>query len=409
MWPRLFVYRNGRFRASIHSLGETGLFRQHNGSLPGQKSPVSGKPLRFFSLLLILAGVIAACQSNRPGFDPIGTLVAPQPTPDSAATAWAAATLAAQPPPMPVYVLGESRSNPLPAGALISLDNWDVQVLDIKRGEAAWQILQAANRLNEPPATGREYLLIQFWIKNKGEDTGSLWLEVTGNHNQLYKYYQADVVRPTPQLDTRLEADEESLGWLAYTIATGENNLLLRVQDGSNFRAAAVYAALEEGASLHRPPALDAIAPTDWGQSAADPLILGQIATTNSWQIQVKEVILGEAAYEKALAHNRFNDPPQPGMQYGLVYVWLRYVGQGESPVSVSIYSTLKAVDAAGNTYARPSLVVPAPQLGGELYAGGETEGWLAIQVPETENAPLLRLELIRGEVRYLSLAATGR
>jgi hypothetical protein len=377
MSPRLFVYHNGRFLPTL--------------------------------FVLLLLGAATTCQNNPAGIDPIGTLIAPQPTPDSAATAWAAATQAAQPPPTPDYAPGQSRSSPLPAGSLINMDNWDVQVLDMIRGEAAWEILQEANQFNEPPAPNREYLLLQFWIKNKSRDEGSLWLNVTGSRHQLYKYYRADVVRPQPRLETNLAGGKESLGWLAYDIAAGESNLILRLEDGLDFRTrTSAYVALEDGASLHRPPALDAITPTEWGQSLTDPLILGQIATTNSWQMQVKEVILGDAAYEKILTRNRFNEPPAPGMQYGLAYVWVRYIGPGESAVSIGNRS-VEAIDAAGEVYPRPSLVVPNPELQGELYPGGEAEGWLVLQIPATENAPLLRLELSRHEVRYLSLAATGR
>ena len=381
MWPELFVCRNGRILI----------------------------PLLFIFMII---GGLTACQTGG-DFDPLGALATiqpqlAQPTPDSAATAWAAATRAAQPTPTPVYAPGEARTIPLPAGELIAMQNWDVQVLDIRRGEEAWQMLQAANQYNEPPQLGREYLLIQFWVKNKSGQEGSLWIETTGNRHRLYKHYRADVVRPEPRLETRLAPNEESLGWLAYEIAAGEGNLLVRLKDGIDFRATAVYAALEEGNSLRRAPALDAITPTDWGQSPDDPLILGQIATADSWQIQVKDLLLGTAAYDKIMATNRFNDPPEPGMQYGLVYLWVRYIGPGETPASVA-HRTVEAIDAKGNAYRRPSLVVPRPELLGELYPGGEVEGWLAIQIPQTDSAPLLRVELSRGESRYLSLATGGR
>jgi hypothetical protein len=187
------------------------------------------RPVLFF---LLLTGIIAACQNGRSGLDPIGTLMAPTLTPDSAATAWAAATRVAQPSPTSIYILGQTRANPLPAGTLISLDNWDVQVLDVLRGEPAWQLIRQANQFNTPPDPGREYLLLQLWIKNKGQsqDSSYLWLEITGDRNQIYKSYEAGVVRPEPRLETNLAPDRESLGWLAIQIPEMENAPILRLE-----------------------------------------------------------------------------------------------------------------------------------------------------------------------------------
>lgn len=408
-WPELFAYHNGRLQCLL-------LF-----------------PLLVSLMLLSAVG----CQANG-GFDPIGALTTPrptatpeptlppeptislqeavplaeapstQPTPDLAATAWAAATRAAQPTATPIINEGEARSKPLPVGSLVEMENWSVQVLDVIRGEAAWQLIQQANSLNDPPPAGREYLLVQFWLKNQSESEGRIWPEITGNRHNVYKHFRTGVVVPSPRLETTLPSGAENLGWLAYNIAADESNLLLRLVDGIDLQATAVYVALVEGASVSRAPALDSIAPTEWGNSAAEPLVLGQIATTDDWQIQVKEVILGEAAYAQLLDRNRFNDPPEPGMKYGLVYLWLRYIGPGESSASITPRA-IQTLGPDGTIYDQPVLVLPEPELRGDLYPGGEIEGWVAIQIPEAENAPLLQIEPARGQIRYLSLATRGR
>ena len=63
-------------------------------------------------------------------------------------------------PPQPTAVptVGTSRSNPLTTADLIEAPNWDVEVLEVVRGEEAWSMLQAANQFNEPPADGMQYL-----------------------------------------------------------------------------------------------------------------------------------------------------------------------------------------------------------------------------------------------------------
>ncbi len=45
---------------------------------------------------------------------------------------------------------GLTRNNPFPASTLVSAPNWDIQVLEVKRGDAAWQDIQAANSLMKP-------------------------------------------------------------------------------------------------------------------------------------------------------------------------------------------------------------------------------------------------------------------
>jgi len=59
------------------------------------------------------------------------------------------ATKTPAPPPTPTPApIGLSRSNPFLRTDLVSAPNWDVQVVEVKRGESAWQDIQAANMFN---------------------------------------------------------------------------------------------------------------------------------------------------------------------------------------------------------------------------------------------------------------------
>ena len=66
---------------------------------------------------------------------------------------------------------GMSRSNPFPATELASLPNWDVQVLEVIRGEEAWKVIQAANYDNVAAYAGMEYLLIKLYVKSTYVDS----------------------------------------------------------------------------------------------------------------------------------------------------------------------------------------------------------------------------------------------
>ena len=64
-----------------------------------------------------------------------------------------------------------SRSNPFPATELVSAPNWDIQVLEVKRGEEAWKEIQAANDFNVEAAKGMEYLLVKLHVKSTYADS----------------------------------------------------------------------------------------------------------------------------------------------------------------------------------------------------------------------------------------------
>ena len=387
------------------------LFVSHNGRFS------------LYLLLVLSLTILVACTTSdteADPFDPLSVLLTPRPTatptvelptPDVAATAWAAATRIAQPTATPVVGLGQGRTNPLPAGEFVDTGTWQLLLLDRIQGEDAWDILRRTNRSNDPPPPGYEYLLIQVWLKNSSAEEAGAWIDITGDKHRIYRAHQAGVVRPEPRLDMDgLAVGEERVGWLAFLVTQAEGNLLLRLESRwvSGSDAVPTYVALDEGAVVRRSATLDSITATDWGKTAVDPVLPGQIATSLLWQMQVRDVVLGEAAFDMLIETNRFNDPPQPGMQYGLVYMWLQYIGPGETAVILSP-TQFDVIDQEGNSYRSPYVVLPAPELRAELYPGGELEGWLAIQIPETETNPLLLVEMRHDNPRYLSLTGSGR
>lgn len=146
---------------------------------------------RFLFLSVLLVGCQAAQLADAPlvttvesrlGVD-MGELVgAETAVPPSLATAYAAATAVA----LPAAELepGSSRRNPLSATTeLITLNDWEIVVLEQLRGDAAWEQIRAANSNNPPPPPGEEYFLLKLWLKNSSSDPDerSIALHVTGN------------------------------------------------------------------------------------------------------------------------------------------------------------------------------------------------------------------------------------
>lgn len=64
-----------------------------------------------------------------------------------------------------------SRENPYPVGASATTENWQVQVIEIKRGDESWQMIQQANQLNDPAPDGMEYLLVKIKVKSVSSKT----------------------------------------------------------------------------------------------------------------------------------------------------------------------------------------------------------------------------------------------
>ena len=235
-------------------------------------------------------------------------------------------------PPTPTPVpMGLSRSNPYPETELVSAPNWDIQVIEIVRGDAAWQAIQSANQFNEPAPEGMEYLLVKIHVKCTYPDSdehsiGGSDFKITGDH--LIRYSQASVVAPDPNLEAQLYKDGETEGWVSFTVGKEEGNLILIYDELMSFdENSSRFIALDEGASVIVPPELSGIAPTDLGKDRSAPAPVGETIITEDWQVNILEVVRGEAAWTMAQAANQFNDPPADGMEYIAFRVHAKYIG----------------------------------------------------------------------------------
>lgn len=318
------------------------------------------------------------------------------------------------PPPTATPAPGLSRLRPLPPGQPIRTENWEVAVLDFLRGQAAWAQLQDSGS-NEPPGVGEEYVLVQFHIRNlsrSGEEE-SLKLALTGSGLTLYHSFDAHIYPPGPYLDAHMAGGEEATGWYGYRIRQGETDLILVVEELYNYEAPAWYAALAENASVATAvEALTSITPTNIGATFAGPAPFGQIATGEDWQLTVKEVVRGDAAWQMAQQANQFNDPPAAGMEYVAVRLLARYIGTDEAGETIGNYF-FEMMAGADRPYERVAVVKPEPELDYHFFPGGEGEGWVYLQAPAGAENLVLRFDPDYGadtpNTRYFSLVQYGR
>ena len=294
--------------------------------------------------------------------------------------------------------IGLSRNNPYPLSELVSAPNWDVQVLEVKRGEGAWTDIHAANMFNEPAPEGMEYLLVKIHVKSTYTDSDAhtingCYIDVTGDRLIAYTCSMASVVEPEPQLDAKLYTGGEAEGWAAYPVGQGEGNLILVVNESWNFDENAIrYIALDEGASIGISPDLASIQSTDIGVERNTPAHRTEKVISEDWEISVLEVIRGDEAWAMVYGVNKFNDPPEEGMEYIAVKIQARYIGTEDRAENID-NSSFKTTGSAGVLYDRPYVIGPDPELSVSLYPGGEYVGWVIVQAAKGETGLMLVFE----------------
>jgi hypothetical protein len=331
--------------------------------------------------------ITQAVQSSQSGNQPQPTSP-PQPTNTPKPT-----PIPPTPTPAPI---GQSRSNPYPKTEIVTAPNWDIQVLDMVRGDAAWQAIQTTNQFNDPAPDGMEYLLVKIHAKCTYADSdehsiGGSDFDLTGDH--LVRYSQASVVEPDPALDAKLYTDGETEGWVSFAVGKGEGNLILIFDELMSFdENSSRFIALDEGASVIMSPELSEIMPTDLGKDRSAPAPFEDNIVTEDWQVNFLEVVRGEAAWTMVQAANQFNDPPADGMEYVVLRVHAKYIGTVDKTEQID-GSYFRTTGSANVVYDNPSVVDPEPAFDATLYPGGEAEGWVVLQVAQGETSVMAIFE----------------
>lgn len=117
------------------------------------------------------------------------------------------------------------------------------------------------------------------------------------------------------------------------------------------------------------------------GSSPANPVPFAETLVTSDWEVQVLEVQRSDKAHEDA------------DMEYVFVKLRVKYVG---TEASAYVYGKMfRSIGSANEIYKATSFIdvkVPDPELEADLPSGGETEGWVAVQVPKDETDIMLVL-----------------
>ena len=285
--------------------------------------------------------------------------------------------------------VGMSRANPFPPGETHSTPNWDIQVLESLRGDEAWQMLQEENSFNDPPAEGMEFILIKLKAISAYEDSDehdiSSWdFKMTGSN--LMQYEPASIFGPDPVLDATLYTAGETEGWISFEVRMDEGNIILILDEMADWEEDHFrFFVVEAGASISVDQNLSQIQPTDLGVDRSSPAPFGETVITEDWEVEVKEVMRGDEAWQMIQSASSYSDPPEEGMEYVLVKVWVRNIGTSDSAGDMDGYS-FKSTGSSNTLHDTPSVFAPEPELDVDLFSGGVYEGWIALSAAEGET-----------------------
>jgi len=141
--------------------------------------------------------------------------------------------LSAQLPSIPqVGGLGTSRSNPQDIGVTMNclykdwLDEYyycDITVLEIKRGNSAWILIEEANMFNDPPEKGYEYILVKIkFYYTQGPTIDTSWdvseFDFDAISSDGFVYDSPYVVSPSPVFDAELYPGASLTGWASFQV-----------------------------------------------------------------------------------------------------------------------------------------------------------------------------------------------
>ena len=194
----------------------------------------SSKTGVFLPILVIFTMLLASCGSSTPApvvSEPTSEAVS-EPTlnpPTAAPTETPSLTEA------PVEPAGTSPENPLPLTEKVITPDWEIQVIEVVRGDDATAMLEQVSTFNKPHEdAGMEYVLVNLHAKYVGtEATGHVYGKIfrsMGSANEIYESVSfIDVEVPEPALEADLAPGEETEGWVAIQAGKDETGMMLVV------------------------------------------------------------------------------------------------------------------------------------------------------------------------------------
>lgn len=109
-------------------------------------------------------------------------------------------------------------------------------------------------------------------------------------------------------------------------------------------------------------------------------------------KITLLEIIRGNNAWKRLKKASNANKPADSGFEYILARVKFEYYARGKPGLCVHKLTPKQftACSSEGEDYPAPDVILPKPEIRGDLSSGDSIEGWTALLVPVIDEKPLL-------------------
>lgn len=292
--------------------------------------------------------------------------------------------------------VGEDRTDPVPLGEVVEAGPWRLTALEVVTGQDANDQVAAASDLNEPPADGFGYVLVNLRAENAGDRALPIAgndFALTGASGIVRRFVGA--VAPDPALDGTAGPGESREGWIVLGAAADETNLLL-IYDSVTLTGnwADRLLALADGATVAdvKQPAAE---PNDAGNEPGAPAGLNTPIVTGEWAIEVLQVATGQEVYNLVdFRTGALGDADPSGIPR-----WIAFrvqVTNNQTGGESSYFSPTAFTLADGDGNPVPdvlTLTPPNPDAAGAYYPGASREGWVAFELPIDWGGTLVRVQ----------------
>ncbi|MGH2562327.1 MAG: SH3 domain-containing protein, partial [Thermomicrobiales bacterium] len=201
-----------------------------------------------------------------------------------------------------------------------------------------------------------------------------------------------------PALSGSVEPGESIEGWVVFSAATDESNLLL-IYDSVTLTGnwADRVIALEDGAAVPdaEQPAAE---PNDAGSDPGAPAGFNSAIVTDDWAIEVLDVATGQAVYD-LFPTSDYRTTALGDVDANSLGRWIAFrvqVTNNQTGGQPAYFSPTAFTVADGDGNPAPDVLTlspPNPDAAGAYYPGGSRDGWVVFELPIDWSGTLVRFQ----------------